>query len=240
MGSAPVSNEVPPAQKTYFASSAAHQMAVIGNCWGEICCVFPIGVVETGSPEPELSLFLKHAPYDRLFLRKSLWSLTNSYNLENYIDLARDVTPLSYRYMLKLWAKHVGPMSLLLYWLRGAKLRDYIHLLNIPHSHKTSWLENFSSAVLSTSSTKLSSGVLSLLIAIDESEPDQKIHVFGITLTRQEYSYDLAPRQLDEAVKGHEGHMKADKLALIKVFKHHFARLDFDDEELRVFLLKKL
>lgn len=240
MGSAPVSMDIPNAERTYFASAAAHQIENRMDCWGEICCVFPIGVAETGSPEPELSIFLTHTPYDRLVLRKSLWSLANQFDIQTYVDLGKDVTVMTYYSMVRLWAMNVGLTSLVVSWLKGAKFSDYMNLFLNPYSEKVSWLENFCSAVLSTSRTKVSTGVLSLLLAIEESEPDQQIHIFGITLARDKYSYDTSPRQLADNVAGHMGHMKADKQILIKVYRRHFARLHFDDPELVAFLKHKL
>lgn len=239
MGSAPVSTEVPAAERTYFASAAAHQMANRKNFWGEICCVFPIGVVETGRPEPELSIFLRHAPYDRLFLRSSLWSLINPYEVQTYISMGNDLRDLSYRDMVSLWVKHIGVSSLLFSWFKGAKMRNYIFLILNTRPKKVSWFENFCSVLLSTSHTKISSGVLSILLAIEESDPEQQINVFGVTLARQEYSYEMSPSQLSDGIKGHEGHMEADKQALVKLFRKHSSRLHFDDENLRSFLSDK-
>ena len=238
IGSAPILSPIPDSRKTYFASSSAYQKKVKHASWGQINCVFPIGVIETGAPEPERSLFLEQAPYDRLFLRQSLWSLGNFWREESYKGLTKELETLTYRKMLSLVASETGFLSLFLRWSATAKVRELIHGLLKFRNGKVAGLENLSALLLSGRNTKVSSGILATLLALEEAQSDEEIGIFGITVSRNAYAYELTSEQLKDGVDGHQGHLSADIFVLQKLLRKYPNQIQIDDTDLRNLLLQ--
>lgn len=157
-----------------------------------------------------LKEFVTSGPYQKLLLRDSL--KVRSRNLRRVLDfseLASEVENLSYYRIL----------SLLLHWF---SMREIV-LMAQGRSQAKPWKVRklirslMLSRLLSQNGTKVSQGVLAILIALQEANSTERVIVAGIELERRAYAFSMADRDLEETLRGHEGHLKADSNVLRRI-----------------------
>lgn len=149
----------------------------------------------------------KNGPYDKLLLRDSLKTSSKSLRLAvDLSELARTLENLTYQNILALFLQWFSLREIfaLVEWGPDAKPWHFRGIRRLTSLRR----------LLSTRGTKVSTGVLAVLVGLREAKSDETVVVAGIELERHAYSYSETDteREVDRKhiLRGHQGHLEAD------------------------------
>lgn len=218
LGSAPFSESVPPSREIFTANGGVHHIERLGLRSEDVTAFFVSGNFGFDKVHLEEDLIKRHAPYRKIFLRESLRGLDCSDSNVAAYGLASNIELLSYSKMLELWTAEIHFLKLLATTLRPKNfLNSTLSFVNAMKGDRK--MERLAATILSANGNKVSSGVLATMVALSIAEPEEEIHLFGITASRREYAYELTEKRLASTRKGHVSHIVPDLKILSQMIR---------------------
>lgn len=223
LGSAPFAGTIPLSREIFTANGGVHHIERLGLKSTEVSALIVSGDFGHEAPHPVPDLVSRNAPYKKILLRESLRGLDHSESNHLVAHLAKRVELLSYTKMLELYTSEINYSRLL---ATALKPKNFLNsglcfLQAIKHKGKK---ERLASTIISANGNKVSSGVLAAMVASAIAEPEEKIHLFGITASRNEYAYDLNYDRLTRTQRGHQSPHLVPDLKILSAMSGSAAR----------------
>lgn len=238
IGSGPFEEDVPESRMIFAVNGSVAHLPEKRIDSSNVSVIFVNGHFETSEARPEADLLVKNSPYSKIILRESLLGLDYPSSNARLQNLAEELRLLTYREMFSMWASRVGVLRTLLHGVHLKSLPAYFSSAINSMRRQKDFVERIASVFLSNGKTKLSSGVLAVLLASSMARPRETIYVFGITLSRNRYAYHLSNSQIVSRSKGHNGHLVADIFILSKLYQRCSGKLVIGDPQLRELIEK--
>lgn len=233
IGSAPFQEDIPDSRIIFAANGSVAHIPEKGIDPSNVCVLFANGYFEEPEAKTEAGLLVKHSPYSKIILRESLLGLNRPSSREALQALSGELELLTYKEMFSMWASKIGLLQTLVYGINTSSVPAYFLSALKSLRHREDLVEGIASVFLSNKRTKLSSGVLAVMLASSAARPGEIIHVYGISLTRTHYAYRMSDSEIDLQVKGHEGHLNSDIFMLSRLVNSKENEIVIGDTELR-------
>lgn len=239
IGSAPFEEDIPDSRIIFAANGSVAHLTEKGIDPSKVRVLFANGYFGDPEAQTESALLVRNSPYSKIILRESLLGLNRPSSREALQAFSGELELLTYKQMFSMWTSQIGLLETLVY---GINIRSLpAHFLSALKSlrHQEDLVERLASVFLSNKKTKLSSGVLAVMLAVSAAHPEEIIHVYGISLTRNHYAYPMSNSELDRQVKGHEGHVTSDIFMLSRLVNSKENEIVIWDTELRNRIVRK-
>ena len=239
IGSAPFEENIPDSRMIFAANGSVAHIPEKGIDPSNVCVLFANGYFEDPEAKTEADLLVKNSPYSKIILRESLLGLNRPSSREALRALSMEVELLTYKDMLSLWTSKIGLLRTLVFGIYTRSLPAYLLSALKSIRHKEDLVEGIASVFLSNKRTKLSSGVLAVMLASSAAHPGEIIYVYGISLTRTHYAYRMSDSEIDRQVKAQEGHLTSDVFVLSRLVNSKENKIVIGDAELRDRIVRK-
>lgn len=233
IGSAPFEEDIPDSRIIFAANGSVAHLTEKGIDPSKVRVLFANGYFGDPEAKTESALLVSNSPYSKIILRESLLGLNRPSPRENLQNLAEDVEILKYKEMFSMWTSKIGLLETLAYGINIRSLPTYFLSALKSLRHQEDLVEGIASVFLSNKKTKLSSGVLAVMLASSTARPGEIIHVYGISLTRNRYVYRMSNSELNRQIKGHKAHVTSDIFMLSRLVNSKKNEIVIGDIELR-------
>lgn len=232
LGSAPFSETLPRSREIFTANGGVHHIERLAIKSSRVTAIFPSGYYfKFREHQPESELLRRNAPYKKILLRQSLRGLDHSEPNLLVSHLAETVEILSYRKMMELWTSEINFPNIL---ANALEPKNFFNSTNcfLRAMSQEGKRERLASVILSANGNKVSSGVLAVMVAASLAEPEEDIHLFGITANRRDYAYQVSPGHLRSQQQGHLSHILPDLKILSSMIANPDHKILIHDRDL--------